>query len=221
MDLKHLIAQISYKIEQKPEGGFIARPTDPTRPPIEASTREELVQKIQQNALDAVSTEFPALKSPSDGKTREISFHIEHMPGGGFSIHSGDPSNGVIHATDGGELQGQFLEKILGFSAKHLMPEMSKALAAHVGSANINVVFNGKTAFRLNSGPQGITFVDSGDARLQNGATTQSTMLPQHDSIGGTIDSRPIVPESSNVNKVLGLLLLVLVLGLLLYFFYR
>jgi hypothetical protein len=218
MDFKRLISQISYKIEPKPEGGFIARPIDPALPSIEASTREELVQKIQQNALDVLSTEFPGLRPTSDGKTREVSFHIEHKPGGGFSIHSADPSIDVIHAADEHELQSQFLEKVLGFWARHLTPEMSKALAAQVGSANIRVVLNGKTTFRLNSSPQGIKVGDLGDACLQNGPTTASPMLT---SDGATIDAKPIVPEPSNAGKILGLLILVLVLGFVLYFFYR
>jgi len=218
MDLKRLISQVSYKIEPRPEGGFIARPTDSTLPSIEAPTRVELVQKIQQNALDVLSTEFPGFKSPSDGKTREMSFHIEHKPGGGFSIHSADPSIDVIHTGDEHELQSQFLEKVLGFWARHLTPEMSKALAAQVGSANIKVVLNGKTTFRINSGPHGIKVGDSGDASLQNGPTTASPMLT---SDGGTIDGKPIVPEPSNAGKILGVLILLLVLGFVLYFFHR
>jgi hypothetical protein len=54
MDLKRLLTQVVYKIETKPEGGFIARATDPTVPALEAPTREELQQKIQRNMLDAI-----------------------------------------------------------------------------------------------------------------------------------------------------------------------
>lgn len=221
MDLKRLISQISYKIEPKPDGGFIARPVDPTLPSVEAASREELVRKIQQNALDVLSTEFPGLKSPSDGKVRDMSFHIEHKTGGGYSIHSGDPSIGVVHASDEHELQNQFLEKVLGFWAKHLTPEMSKALAAQVGSANIKIVLNGKTALRVNSGPQGITFGASAGAALQNESAAITQTLTAPSSIGGTIDGKPIVPEPSNAGKILGILLLILVVGALVYFYFR
>lgn len=218
MDLKRLISQISYKIEPRPEGGFTARSTDLALPSIEAPTREELVQKIQQNALDVLSTEFPGLKFPSSGKTRELSFHIEHKPGGGFSIHSGDPSIDVVHTANEHELQSQFLEKALGFWAKHLTPEMTQLLAAQVGSANIKVVLNGKTALRINSSPQGMTFGASPGASLQDGSTTGNSMPT---AFGGPIDGQPIVPESNNAGRVLGVLLLAIVLGLVLYFYYR
>jgi hypothetical protein len=97
MDLKRLVTHFAYKIEPKPEGGFIARATDPTVPPLEAPTREELQQKIPQNILSALTVEFPALKLPLDGKKLQMSFHVEHTPGGGFSIHSSDPNAAVIH----------------------------------------------------------------------------------------------------------------------------
>ena len=221
MDLKRLISQVSYKIEPMPDGGFIARPIDPTLPSVEAASREELVRKIQQNALHVLSAEFPGLNPPSDGKTRNMSFHIEHKPGGGFSIHSGDPTVDAIHTADEHELQSQFLEKALGFWAKHLTPEMSQALAAQVGSANIKVMLNGKTALRVNSSPQGITFGTSADASLQNSSTSGTPTLTAPSSIGGTIDGKPIVPEPSNAGKVLGILILILVLGSVLYFFNR
>ena len=40
MELKRLITHFTYRIEPKPEGGFIAHATDPTVPPLEAPTRE-------------------------------------------------------------------------------------------------------------------------------------------------------------------------------------
>src|SRR5205807_9887900 len=41
MEIKRLITHFTYRIEPKPEGGFIAHAADPSVPPLEASTREE------------------------------------------------------------------------------------------------------------------------------------------------------------------------------------
>lgn len=210
MDLKRLISQLSYRIEPNPSGGFIARPTDPTLPAVEAPTRDELLKKLQQNTMALLAAELPGLRPQADGKAREISFHIEHKPEGGFAIHSTDPNTGVMHAADEHELQTEFLEKVLGFAATHLIPEASKALAAQMGSANVKVVVNRKTAFRLNSNPQGISFDASAGASLQSGSS-ETPQLSSPASVGGTIDAKPITPESSNAGKVFGLLLLLIV----------
>jgi hypothetical protein len=68
MELKHLIQRFSYRIEPKAEGGFIARATDPTVPPLEAPTREELQQKIQASLAAAMAEAFPGLKLPAESK---------------------------------------------------------------------------------------------------------------------------------------------------------
>jgi len=54
MELKRLITHFTYRIEPKPEGGFVARASDPTLTPLEAPTREELQQKIQANIKPAL-----------------------------------------------------------------------------------------------------------------------------------------------------------------------
>src|SRR5215469_9725304 len=100
MDLKRLITQVAYKIEAKPEGGFIARATDPSVPPLEAPTREELQQKIQQKILAVISDELPAFKVPPGAKHVDMSFHIEQNPCGGYSIHSSDPNTPVLQTAN-------------------------------------------------------------------------------------------------------------------------
>jgi hypothetical protein len=52
MELKSLITHFTYRIEPKPAGGFITHTTNPTVPPLEAPTREELQRKIQANKLE-------------------------------------------------------------------------------------------------------------------------------------------------------------------------
>jgi len=220
MDLKQLITHFAYKIEPRPEGGFVARATDPSVPPIEGATREELQQKIQRNILDALSTEFPALKSPSGGFHREMSFHIEHQPGGGYSIHSADPNTPTVDAANSDDLENKFLEKFLGFVGKHLAPDFCQALAAQVGSANVKVVVNGRTSLRVSSSPAGLTFgaKDSPPAQSPSTLTPELSDSTRDFAPTGTITDAPIAPESGNAWKVLAILVAVLLIGGLLYF---
>jgi len=220
MYLKRLVTHFAYKIEPKPEGGFIARATDPTVPPLEAPTREELQQKIQQNILSALTAEFPALKLPLDGKKLQMSFHVEDTPGGGFSIHSSDPDAAVIHTGDQKELESRFLEKFIGLAGMHLTPEAAKALAAQVGSPEVTIKVNGKSTFHWSSA-KGTNF-----ATAANPAPSASTDIPKLvdgnaslAQLEGTIGNNPLTPEPSNAGKIFGVIL-VLILAALIYFFF-
>jgi hypothetical protein len=89
VELKQLITHFTYRIEPKPEGGFIAHASDPTVAPLEAPTRQELQQKIQATIVANLGAQFPTLKSAIEGQTSNFAFHIERKPGGGFILHSG------------------------------------------------------------------------------------------------------------------------------------
>jgi hypothetical protein len=223
MDLKRLVTHFAYKIEPNPAGGFIARALDPSVSTLEAPTRDELQQKIRERALQALSSEFPALNRATEGKHVEVSFHVERQPDGGFSIHSADPNAPVIQTTDQKDFESKFLEKFLGFAGRHLMPELSQALAAQVGSANIKVLVNGKTSFRMNSSPYGITFGPPRTDAAQSGSAQMPNLsqAPATPSLGGTIGNIPLSPESSNTWKVFGVALLVAIVGGLVYFFFH
>lgn len=223
MDLKRLITHFVYRIEPKPEGGFIARPSDPSVPSLEAPTRGELQQKIQQNILQSLSAEFPGLKLPLDGKTTEFAFHIEHKPEGGFAIHSSDANAGVIEAGTKEEVEGRFLEKFLGSAAQRLMPEIGKALAASALSGNVKVMVNRKTSFTLNSDSK-----ETSVGSLQPTSALASFSSPADGNVnrslgtlGGSIDRSPIVPESSGNWKVFALLIAVVIAGAFYYFLGR
>ena len=108
MELKRLISHFTYRIEPKPEGGFIAHPSDPTVPPLEASTRKELQQKIQANIGAALAAEFPGLKLPLENNQLKFSFHVEHKPGGGFIFQSTDGTGTPIEGATHAEIESQF-----------------------------------------------------------------------------------------------------------------
>ena len=85
MDLKRLITHFTYQIEAKPEGGFIAHASDPTLEPLEAPTRMELQQKIQQNISAALANEFPGLKLPIQSQQLKMTFHVAVATGIGWA----------------------------------------------------------------------------------------------------------------------------------------
>lgn len=59
---KTTVANLNYKIEPKPEGGFIARSNDPSVQPVEGATHEEVQQKIDAMFRDFVEQRIPHFK---------------------------------------------------------------------------------------------------------------------------------------------------------------
>jgi len=210
MDLQRLVTHFAYRIEPKPDGGFVAHASDPSVPPLEAPTRVELQQKIQQNIFSALSAEFPGLKFPPAGSERQFAFHVESKPEGGFSIHSADPNAPVIHAATQDEFESRFLEKLLGFAGKHLMPELSQALAAQGGSGDIKVVVKRQTAFTLNPGSHKTSAGLASDLPLASSAQLKDA---------GTIDNSPITPEPGNISSIFRFFLALLIVAAMIYFF--
>jgi hypothetical protein len=225
MDLKRLITQFTYRIEPKPEGGFIAHASDPKIAPLEAPTREELQRKIQENIASSLAAEFPGLKLPLDNQGLKYSFHIEGKPRGGFAIHSADPNAQPIEGATHEEIESHFAEKLIGFVGKHFMPELAQAMAAQAISGNVNVVvkrqtgFIGSHTFSLGTAR---SLAPSSIQPVMEDATSgdTKTMSANLGGVGGTIGNSPITPETSN-NWIVFLFLLVLFLGSLTYFFLR
>ncbi len=199
MDLKQLITRLAYKIEPKPEGGFIARATDPTVPPLEAPTREELQQKIRESMSSALSSEFPGMKFPTH-KHVGMSFHIEHKPGGGFSIHSADPNTPVMEVADLKQFEAEFLNKV-GLAANNpLIQTLAKGFFEQAGDGNMDVFIDKNTTFRTK--------------------TTTAFSAPSSSaapSLAGMLGNTPITPESTNLWKIVSVILLAIV-ATLVYF---
>jgi len=216
MELKRLITHFTYRIEPKPEGGFIAHASDPTLAPLEAPTREELQQKIQANINAALAAEFPGLKLPLENKEVNFTFHIEHKPGGGFTLHSTDGSGAAIEGATHAEIQSPFVEKFLGLLGKHLMPEGERALAGQLGNGEVRVVVNRNVSF------------SSGSPQVTSGAAAQQTLptgFLQADANSTDLmnanTSSPITPEPSSSWPIFRFLLVLLILLALMYFYYH
>jgi len=202
MELKHLLSHFTYRIESKPEGGFIARGSDPSIPPLEAPTRQELNQKIQQNILATLGTAMPGFKLPEETEGTKFSFHVEHKPDGGYILRSSNPNEPSIEGATHEEIERQFAEKFLGFAGKAFMPLLSKAFDVGIGEGDIQVIVNRKGSFTINSK----TVQSFG----KTPSTTPAPILPS---------GSPIVPESNNILGIVRFMLALLAAAGLVYLF--
>lgn len=223
MELKHLVKQFSYRIEPKPEGGFIARSTDPAVPALEASTREELQRQIAEKFSAAVAESFHGLKIPIQGKTSRFEFHIERKPEGGFSVHSteldGSTSSPVNH-----EKMDHFAEEMLGFVDKHF-PDLKEALIEKAMSqGQISSTKDGDPppsalAALVNAGnvlptnPTANVVATVTTSMSRNGKALNSSL----GDIGRVIDNNPITPQAGGNWKLLRFLLVALGLAVFVY----
>lgn len=229
MELKRLVEQFAYRIEPKPEGGFIAHTSDPSVPPIEAPTRQELQHKIQQNISSILSAEFPGLRFPAGATQTQFAFHVERNPAGGFSIHSADPTAEILHASTQQELESHFLEKLLTFAGKHFIPELAQALAAQGGASDIKVVVNRKTSFAFNLDTAKIGFGSAKSLPLAQPAQETTSESPadrkfssaDFGNFSGTVDNSPFTPEATNFSGVLRFMIAFLIIAAMIYFFFR
>ena len=184
---------VSYRIERKPEGGFIARSTDPRIPPIEAPTREELSQKIQAEVLGMALSPNVKLALQKGLSVLDV---LGTEPKAGrklvFSSTKGDTS--VIEQPDQEQVE-QFAKQFGGMVEKNF-PELEKALAARM--------VNAKIATASNHAAEGVVDVNS--------ATLNGIATP--------VGNAPITPESNSSWKVFMVLLGLAVAGTALYFFF-
>ena len=225
MELKHLVQKFAYRIEPKPEGGFIARAADPTVPPLEAPTREELQQKIQAKIVEGLGTAFPGLKLPAL-QNRQVKWdvHIDRKPGGGFTVHSERPGAPTGEpATQ--EKMDHFAEELLGFVDKHF-PDLSQALAAQVGGRGIKVFTTEQSSVTLQGnsllgGAKGLLPTQPMQAAdLKNDYARVDANTTENANINSAaFANTPITPEASGNWKLFRLLLLIATIAALLYFF--
>lgn len=223
MELKHLIQRFSYRIEPKAEGGFIARASDPTVPPLEAPTREELRQKIQANLAAAMAEAFPGLKLPLENKQLKFEVHVERKLGGGFAVRSTEPGTPVIEPATHEKID-HFAEELLGFVDKNL-PDLSKALAARVASEGAKAFANQETGVVLNADSQldeqGLPqaqSIQSNYANPEDGRLGEEK-TGNFNNPGNAIANVPITPETSSSWTIFRFLLALLIIAAMMYFF--
>ncbi len=207
MDLKRIIQTFTYRIEPKPEGGFIARSGDPNAPLLEAPTRMELQQKIQAAIAATVSQQFPGMKLP-EGQTAKFDFHIEAKPGGGFILHSHDPNVSPLEGASHEDIELPFAGKIAGVLGKYFLPKFTEALAQH-GSGDMQVTVNKNVTFTTSS--------------VKTAAQAAASSLQTPDTSPGNLvvdsSNSPITPEKNWSGGILRFLLFLIVVLAAMYFF--
>jgi hypothetical protein len=234
MEIKRLVSKYVYRIEPKPEGGFIARASDPSVPSIEAATREELQQKIQSTILAGLGTDFPGLKLPMHSGELKFAFHIEKQPDGTFDIHSSDPSSGPLNAASHDQVESHFAEKLISFVGQHMLPEVPETFRNQIASGDIKVFINKSSGFTITTKHDGNTSEFGSLSQLFGKSQTSAVSAPSANpgsitssaevNFGGSstpIDSSPITPVSEGGGKFLRILLVLATLAAVIYFFLR
>jgi hypothetical protein len=206
VEIKRTISKVVYRIEPKPEGGFIARAADPGTPALEALTREELQEKIRTAIAATLAQEFPGLNLPPDNNGLKFSFHIEAKPGGGFVAHSTDPNQPTIEGATHEEVQHSVAEKLLGPLASRFLPEVSAALAKPISSGDINFVVKKNFTFTAKAGAQKLT-AGADVAQSQNS-----------DNVAELANNSPIVPSAAGNWRLFASLLVCVALVVVVYF---
>jgi len=220
MELKHLFQSFVYRIEPKPEGGFIGRAADPAVPALEAPTREELQQKIQAKLLAELGESFPALKLPLSGNQQvKWEVHVQSKPGGGFSVHS-EQAGAAALTTATSEKIDHFAEELLGFVDKNF-PQLSQAITAEAASRDIQVfTTKGETRNSAGAPAQFATEVmQSSDGKVQD-MKLDGTSLDSRVLNLAAFSNAPITPETSSSAKLFFFVVTSLIIAALMYFFY-
>ena len=221
MELKRIISTFTYRIEAKPEGGFVAHASDPNLPALEAPTRQELQQKIQANINAVLAAEFPGLNlpsgdHPSGNRELKFDFHIEAKPGGGFTLHSSDPNSAPIEGASHAEIAHPFAEKLAGIVGSYLLPkELAEALVKQGGSGDMQVSVDRKVGFTTR-GFSKTTFNNTQDPQSPGALQVQG---PDSQGLLNAADSSPITGEANRAWPIFRFLLTLLVVAALMYFF--
>jgi hypothetical protein len=223
MEINRLVSKYVYRIEPKPDGGFIARASDPSVPSIEAASREELQQKIQAAVFAGLGADFPGFKLPANAGDMKFASHVERTPGGTFDIHSSDPNSAPVQASTQGEVESHFAEKFISLLGKHMLPGLSDELRQQLASGNVKVFMKGGSEFTITTTETTThTQLGSSSPPLSGPPTTSSGPIistsPIYSNSPTPIDSSPITPVSGGGGKVFRILLALLVLAGVIYF---
>lgn len=219
MDIKRLVTHFTYRIEPKPDGGFIAHASNSALPPLEAPTRLELQQKIQDNIDSTLRTEFPGLNLPEN---KRISFHLEKQADGTFAFHTSDPNSTTTSAGTHEEVESHFAEKMFSLFGKQILGHMPPEMAAQIPA---------DLAAQLNSGNVKV-FVEKKVTRSGGRTTSQFTQTifqPGAASSDGSdsnfasqaASDSPISPERNSSNGILRFLLSLAVIAGMMYLYFR
>jgi hypothetical protein len=225
MEIKRTISRIAYRIEEKPEGGFIARCSDPNMPALEAASRFELEQQIKTKITAEMESLFPGLKIPFDqSETKFIT--LETKPDGSIFPES---SNSSLQPVEGGTknaVEQWLTDKAVTLVEKNLPAELVDQLKNRKLSGNVNIKvtkFGGKTNFRreyvISNGNVGQLLSRFLGRQKDSGALEPSN--PVSASFSGTnLDSTSPITPGSNSSFLRFVAAALVLIGMLFFFLY-
>jgi hypothetical protein len=226
MEIKRTISRIAYHIEEKPDGGFIARCSDPARPPLEAASRFELEQQIKAKITAEMESQFPGLKIPlAELETKFIS--LETKPDGGFTAQTGDTSAQFSEGGTKTAVEQWLTDKAVTLVEKNLPPELIEQLKHQQVEGKIKIALttvSTDSKFRreyvVSTGKAGELFSRFLTGRQKNsGALEPSTPVSSSFSNTSLDSNAPITPASSSSFPRILAAVLVLI-GVLFFFLY-
>lgn len=218
MNIQRLVTSFTYRIEQKPGGGFIAHAGDPSLPPLEAPTRIELQQKIQDSNHAALAREFPGLQLPPN---KRLEFHLERAPDGSVSFHSSDPTAPGVNPSTSEEVENHMAERLFSIFGKHLLThlppdfaaQLPPELIAQAGAGDMKFFVQRKVSVSTNSGSSPPSATPTPLAPPSPAPFSNSNFAVN------TSDNSPITPARSNAGPIIRFLLTLLLLFGLMYFY--
>jgi hypothetical protein len=200
MDLKSLKTQVTYRIEPKADGGFVARATDPNVPSIEGVTREEVQQKIRARAFDTVLAAVPAsLRDTLENQLKSGGL-VGKSASSAIYRSSGTDKQVIESATR--EQIDEFAKEFSGLLEKNF-PQLAESLAARGGKT--------RTSTDEETGVTIGTSTRSDSAHVVKGAQ----------SIQSVPANTPITPEASSRWPWFVLALLTILALTYFFFFHR
>jgi len=175
------------------------------------------------------------LKLPPQSHELKFSFHVERQPNGSFDVHSSDPGAVPITSASHDQVESHFIEKLISFAGKHMLPEASEALRAQLASGDsIKVFINKNSGFTVsnshdstaNQPPQlasqpGAQFANSSIETASSGAIFSNSVPATIENSSSPIDSSPITPGGGSSAKTFLLLFAILALLAFAYFFFH
>jgi hypothetical protein len=225
MEIKRTISRIAYRIEERPEGGFIARCSDPNVPPLEAASRFELEQQIQAKITAEMESQFPGLKIPFN--TSETKFiTLETKPDGSIFSESGNSSLQPAEGDVKNSVEHWLADKAVSLVEKNLPPELIEQFKHQAVDGKITIAV---TKVGGNDKLRRDYIVSNGNdllSRFLKGRQKTSGALepsnPVSASFSGTnLDSTsPITPVSGSGPFLRFLLAAIVVVGIVFFFLY-
>ena len=174
MEIKHTLERFAWRIEPKPEGGFIARCNDASVPPLEADNRIELQRKVRENITAHLATQFPSLKISLDKEDIKLPLFD---PDDLVISKPGDPSLQSGEGGVKGAVENWLTKNAISAIGSQLPPELMEKLKtqAHDGKLSFTITTTTKGSGNTQVRTKTVSFGD-GKPPVQVGAPSQQSL---------------------------------------------